>query len=226
MPTDPIWLDFLEAASDRADGTWIFRGEGNRAWNLLPKVGRPNVYGPAGYRSADEIVLFDDFRREAPRFERGLGFTTFDWLALAQHHGLPTRLLDWTTNPLVAGWFAVADEDSTSDGRVHMMRVARAQIRSLAEPYDPSITAPILARVPAIAARITSQQGLFSIHPDPTLAWIPGGPGIRYETFEIPVGSKAEFRKTLYILGIDSSRLMSDLDGLCRTLQWGYRTRP
>jgi hypothetical protein len=225
MPTDPNWLDFLEAASDRADGTWIFRGEGNKAWDLRPKVSRPNVCGPAGYKLADEKVLFDDFRREAPRFERGLSFSNFDWLALAQHHGLPTRLLDWTTNPLVAAWFAVADEGSTTDGCVHMIRVAKDQILSVEDPYALSITAPILARVPALAARITSQQGLFSIHPDPRIPWIPGAPRIKYEMFDVPAGSKVEFRKVLHILGFNSSRLTSDLDGLCKTLQWEYGTR-
>ena len=106
-----------------------------------------------------------------------------------------------------------------------MIRVAKDQIRSVPEPYDPSITAPVLARVPAVAARITSQQGLFSIHPDPTLGWVPGGAGIKYETFDAPLGSKIEFRKVLHILGFNASRLMSDLDGLCKTLQWEYRMR-
>ena len=225
MSTDTNWLDFLEIASDRADGSWVFRGEGNSAWALRPKVGRPEVCGPAGYGSADERILFDDFIREAPRFERGLGFTTLDWLALAQHHGLPTRLLDWTTNPLVAAWFAVADEGSVTDGRIHMIRMAKDQIRLVPEPFDSSITAPVLARVPAVVARITSQQGLFSIHPDPTLNWVPGGARITYETFDVQVRSKVEFRRILHIFGFDASRLMSDLDGLCKTLQWQYGMR-
>jgi hypothetical protein len=163
MPTDPIWLDFLEFASDRADGTWIFRGHGDASWDLHPKIGRPDICGLAGYRATDEQNLFDDFKQEAPRFERGLNFTTFDWLALAQHHGLSTRLLDWTTNPLVAAWFAV-DEARDADGRVHMIRSPKHEILSVPDPFGASITSPTLARVPAVAARVTLQQGLFSIH--------------------------------------------------------------
>ena len=222
MPLDPIWLDFVEDVSGRADGSWIFRGEGDRGWELRPKVGRPDVCGPAGYRPADERTLFDNFRREAPRYEDGVGFTLMDWLAVAQHHGLPTRLMDWTTNPLTAAWFAVANEANATNGRIHMIQLAHRG--AITDPF--SVTdSPTFTQVPALAARITAQQGLFSVHPDPTSAWQPGGAGIMYETFDIPATSKREFRHALHLLGFNSSRLMSDLDSLSKTLQWEYGNR-
>src|SRR5262245_66336145 len=103
MPTiiDPVWLDFIEEMSGRTDEHWIVRDEGKTTWELRPKAGRPEVCGPAGYRELDEGNLFKDFKREAQRYERGRGFADIEWLALAQHHGLPTRLLDWTFNPLI-----------------------------------------------------------------------------------------------------------------------------
>jgi hypothetical protein len=132
MPSiiDPVWLDLLELVSGKSDGSWVFRGQGDKTWGLRPKIGRPDICGDAGYRQADERVLFDDFRREARRFEHGYEFETLDWLALAQHFGLPTRLLDWTTNPLTATWFAVANEAVNADARIHMLRYAPHSLSS------------------------------------------------------------------------------------------------
>ena len=179
--------------------------------------------GRAGYRFPDERTLFDDFCREAPRYERGLGFTAMDWLAVAQHHGLPTRLLDWTTNPLTAAWFAVAGEASGRDGRIHMVRISHRSV--ILDPFGVA-GLPVFAHVPSLAARITAQQGLFSLHPNPDMAWNPVGAGIAYDQFDVPAASKPGFMETLHHLGFNSSRLMSDLDGLSKTLQWKYRNRP
>jgi hypothetical protein len=110
-----------------------------------------------------------------------------------------------------------------------MVRLADHAITSVADPFTglPSSgqPGPVFTRVPPLAARITSQQGLFSLHPDPTLDWIPSGTGLDYAAFDIPSVSKVEFRRLLHFWGYNSSRLMNDLDGLSQTLQWEYRAR-
>src|SRR5688572_9039340 len=86
---------------------WVFRGVGDaHKHQLVPKIGRD----PRLYSLPLERVIFANFKRRAPQFINIRGMTEWDLLALAQHHGLPTRLLDWTTNPLVAAYFAVTSE--------------------------------------------------------------------------------------------------------------------
>lgn len=70
-------------------GRWVFRGLSDAAYSLTPSVGRISGEDHAKY----EKSLFAMFRREAREYVDPLP-SDWEWLALAQHHGLPTRLLD------------------------------------------------------------------------------------------------------------------------------------
>jgi hypothetical protein len=83
-----------ESLSKLRDG-WIFRGHADATWKLVPKAGRAPYWSGEPKRDAH---LFDKWKRQAVGYLSSRLPTDWDWLAVAQHHGLATRLLDWSTN--------------------------------------------------------------------------------------------------------------------------------
>lgn len=88
---------------------FFYRGMENAEWHLQPSIFRVKLQTPTKQRLL-EPSLIRDFMLQAPL--RHGSFPESDdhagWLCLMQHYGLPTRLLDWTSSPLMAAYFAVA----------------------------------------------------------------------------------------------------------------------
>ena len=85
----------------------IYRGVSNKDYELIPKIGRLGLRGDQLKRS--ERMLIERFKREALPHLDFQPIDDWDWISVAQHHGVPTRLLDWSHSALVAAFFAVED---------------------------------------------------------------------------------------------------------------------
>lgn len=219
------WREFVAFVDRHQLSNWIFRGVADAAsHSLVPKVGRD----PDEYDEATERVIFANFKRRARQFIDTSGLNEWDLMALAQHHGLPTRLLDWTTNPLVAAYFAVTSQPLDCTARVYAAKSPQlVNVRRIDNPFD---CKEVLAFTPsAVAPRIVAQRGLFTIHPDPAQPWdrglsrrVRGAPPPGSTEFDIDERYRTFFERKLFQLAIDASAIKADLDGVCETLAWQF----
>lgn len=232
MPTDfmevksvPELLDRLSGRHFREQrGQWIFRGHSSPTFELIPTIGR----APHTSRSREkfESSIFNMFWRSADQHLRSLPRDDWDRLALAQHHGLPTRLLDWSYNPLVAAYFAV-EERPAEDGIIFALHAPRKIPKAEFEkgPFAVSMPLKLLPRV--VVPRLGVQEGLFTVHvnveepltSDSRYGWT-------LEGFRIPASCKMRVRYELYRSGMHRAALFPDLDGLARHLKWVHEVSP
>jgi hypothetical protein len=176
----------------------------------------------ASSRLKYEESLFNIFQREAQGYLATLPMNAWEWLALAQHHGLPTRLLDWTYNPLFALYFAV-EAHPTTDGELFALYAGKQA--SAAERQGSPFTLPEAVKYfPTIVTqRIRAQEGLFVVCAalekplDESLRsdW-------KIERLSVPAKCKEELRYALFRVGVHASSLFPDIDGLASRLRWQH----
>jgi hypothetical protein len=205
----------------KSNDTDIFRGQGksHTEWPLVPKALR------VPYKGGDHYEAIDRFRRECPLagFEPQNNLAD---LAVAQHYGLATYLLDWSTNPLVALFFA-SSEQPDSEGEVYVMNKQEPVSEEVENERDTwkEINGLRLYNPPLVDERMARQKGLFTIQAKDER---PVNEIVKKNEFTvIPIAAdlKKDLTEVLYTMGIDRSTLFPGLGGLCDRINWETANR-
>jgi FRG domain-containing protein len=241
-----------DPATGRHRDTGVYRGSGDAGWPMLTSLDRlGGVHPPHTKAGLEEHILRNFIRYSRPHLQQPPA-NEWELLVTAQHHGLPTRLLDWSYSPLVALHFATRRHAGDCDHavwRLDWQRVHRhfgfPELALLIEDleglfqdgrrftpwmlfsgaFDQRPFACLL-EPPSLDARIVTQSAAFTLCSDkgqPFERFLAQlGLGDALTKFVVPREAAARLRDQLDLVGIDERRLFPDLDGLAAQLHRYY----
>jgi hypothetical protein len=223
--------------------TLWFRGHHYSSWKLMPKLYRKE------FRDADESEIRQEFQSRALQMIQGrVPADKWDWYFLMQHYGAPTRLLDWTDNPLIALYFALADHSGKSDAAVWALnpwwlnrqlrkgiagvilpdwQEADSYLRDLEDAFEGgSIAAGVPAAIdpPHVDRRLAAQSSRFVIFGKThdlmrtKAARSRSRKKPQVEMITIPRRAVPAIQAEMFYCGITHSLVFPDLGGLCRDI--------
>ena len=216
--------DFLDACG-RCDKRELalFRGQ-DVDKPLLPKIARDN---PSRDSTSEERQMLRDLRRIGCAYLPDTQENDWDMLARAQHFGMATRLLDWTSNPLTALWFAAKDLKPKASGFVYSYSPTKAHVLADERGESPFTTGRTSVFRPTWNnPRVTAQCGWFTVHrySKNLNRFVPLEMNnlikTHIEIWEIPGDDKECIIEDLDQLGVNYQTIFPDLEGVCRHLNW------
>jgi hypothetical protein len=230
---DELWNEIASIAYSHSGGPeLIFRGATDENHALIPSLGRDTKENTGGDIQSLEENMLTEFKRLTVPILQKPPQKDFEWLFLAQHYGLPTRLLDWTSNPLVALFFAVERKDDlngvlyylqhavTDQYHLFDYRTADYNEEARAQPagifaIQPNQGKVIFVRPKYSDERYINQRSVLSCPQDPFSPLdLPA-----ISRIVIPSYFKGEIRKRLRVLGVSTSSIYPGLGGVASEIK-------
>lgn len=224
------FVEFIQSRLIRGAIDWrrcYFRGQANSNWGLVPSILRYNkLPSECNTWLEFENLLLEKFQKKGFPLLDYKPQNKLDWLAVAQHNGLPTRLLDWCESPLNALFFAVQNLDLDTDFAVwayfpeNTISHGEKNI-DLSKISESSIYLPY-----HLDNKITSQQGVFTVHnlsesqKDINIEDILIEKKGKLYKFNFDKNLRKSIKAELDGMGINHFSLFPSLEGLARNIRW------
>lgn len=197
---------FFEALAERSSRDVLYRGHADENWELMPSVFRDGTVG------IDSREKLQRWMRIAMRYATPVPRNETEWLVMAQHFGVPTPMLDWTTSPLVALFFA-CDGEPQASGCVWQVRTSSAfndfHYLDTVDVFRKDRPRPGLVYAVAMNARSLAQDSAMSLHASPNDRIAPA---LMRKVYTVSGDDKAETLSALAVLGFTKERLFWDVD--------------
>lgn len=223
-------IEQLEVDFGEYGGSVWYRGQTTESYTLLPSYLRAD-YAP-------ETTILSAFKQNASMLTDKQPVSSFDWMFIMQHYGIPTRLLDWSESPLVALYFALQNLEDGQDSVLWALKPTElnkhARIKNILEEfYIPSCedeeisgysiesvisTKVELSPVAVIATRnnprIQAQMGVFTVHHKDKVPIENIGDSSHVIKYIIAKDCKKNMLKQIELLGITEFQLFPELSSI------------